>query len=401
MQWKPSMRRISILLLGAFLSICWSAVFAADAQEPAIRIGVILPLTGDNSEFGRIQKNSFLMAATEINESGGIDGGKLDLVIEDDKSNVRVGWTAADKLISQDRVTMLTGGYSSEVTYAACALAQLKKTPFLVNTAAADNITEQGWNYVFRIATPAGEYTNALESFLKDVVKPKTAVIIHPMTLFGESNSKKFQEKCKKMGIKVLLNDGYQHGIDDFRPILEKVKALNPDVFYVVAYLPDATILFRQAKALHFNPKLFVGGGAGFATQRFAEDAGAASEHVFTVTPWTPSVTYHGARKYCDKYMESFGSQAQYQGAQAYSAMHVIADALRRAKEPTREGVRNALATTDLMTAFGPVKFLSYGKKTQQNSLPTYVAQWQKGKLETVWPRGVADKPYVYPVPRW
>jgi branched-chain amino acid transport system substrate-binding protein len=398
---KLSMIRTSLLLVVAILATCWSTVILADAQEPPIKIGVILPLTGENSEFGQMQKNSFVMAATEINESGGIDGRKLDLLIEDDKSNVRVGWAAADKLISEDLVTILTGGYSSEVTYAVSALAQLKKTPFLVNTAAADNITEQGWNYIFRIATPASEYTNALDSFLQDVIKPKTAMIIHPLSLFGESNSNRFEEKCKKMGVKVLLKEGFQHGIDDFRPILGRAKASNPDVFYMVAHVSDAALLMRQAKEIHFNPKLFVGGGAGFTMQRFADDAGEASENVFTVTPWTSSVTYHGAKKYYDKYSKNFGSQPQYHGAQAYAAIHVIADALRRAKEPTREAMRNALAATDQMTAFGPVKFTSYGKKTQQNTLPTYVAQWQKRNLETVWPRGVAEKPYVYPVPRW
>jgi branched-chain amino acid transport system substrate-binding protein len=401
MEVNASMKHFLILVLVAVSATFWPAASAAAVAEPPIKIGVIIPLTGEDAEYGQIQKNSFTMGASEINESGGINGRKLDLVIEDDKSDVKVGWAAADKLISQDQVTILTGGFSSEVTYAVGALAQLKKTPFLVNTAAADNITEQGWNYVFRIATPASEYTNALDSFLKDVVKPKTAMIIHPMSLFGESNSKRFEEKCKKMGIKVLLKEGFQRGLDDFRPLLERAKAANPDVFYVVAQVSDAALLMRQAKTLHFNPKLFVGGGAGFTTQRFADEASDASDNVFTVIPWTQSVTYHGAKKYYDRYVNNFGSHPLYQGAQAYAAMHVIAHALRRAKEPTREAVRDELAATDLMTEFGPVKFISYGKKTQQNSVPAYLAQWQNRKLETVWPRGVAEKQYVYPVPRW
>ena len=65
------------------------------------------------------------------------------------------------------------------------------------------------------------------------------------------------------------------------------------------------------------------------------------------------------------------------------------------------EDVRAALAKTDMMTVFGPVKFISYGKKTQQNKLPTFLVQWQKGQLETVWPEDVATAKYVYPVPNW
>ncbi len=81
--------------------------------------------------------------------------------------------------------------------------------------------------------------------------------------------------------------------------------------------------------------------------------------------------------------------------------MYVVADALKRAKELTTQGVREALVATDMMTVFGPVKFISYAKKTQQNQLPTYLVQWQKGALETVWPKDVATKPYVYPGPSW
>jgi branched-chain amino acid transport system substrate-binding protein len=73
---------------------------------------------------------------------------------------------------------------------------------------------------------------------------------------------------------------------------------------------------------------------------------------------------------------------------------------LKRAKALTAKGIRDALAETDTMTIFGPVKFVSYDKKTQQNKLPTYLVQWINGKLETVWPREVATARYIYPFPR-
>ena len=81
--------------------------------------------------------------------------------------------------------------------------------------------------------------------------------------------------------------------------------------------------------------------------------------------------------------------------------MYVVADALKRAKELTPQAVREAMVATDIKTLFGPVKFTAYAKKTQQNELPTYLVQWQKGVLETVWPKNVASKPYIYPVPPW
>jgi len=163
----------------------------------------------------------------------------------------------------------------------------------------------------------------------------------------------------------------------------------------------DAALLMRQSKELNFNPKLFVGGGAGFTLPEFANNAGDAAELVFSADLWSAQLPYPGAKEYSENFQKRFGSATEYHGAEAYASIYVIADALKRAKETTPEAVRDSLASTDMMTAFGPVKFVSYGKKKQQNALPTYLVQWQKGILETVWPRNVATKPYIFPIPEW
>ncbi|MDD5761993.1 MAG: ABC transporter substrate-binding protein, partial [bacterium] len=98
---------------------------------------------------------------------------------------------------------------------------------------------------------------------------------------------------------------------------------------------------------------------------------------------------------------KKYGVDTEYHGAEAYAAMQVVADALKRAKSLNSKDIRDALAATNLKTVFGPVKFVSYGKKTQQNKLDTYMVQWQKGELEAVWPKGVATRKYVYPTPHW
>jgi len=95
-----------------------------------------------------------------------------------------------------------------------------------------------------------------------------------------------------------------------------------------------------------------------------------------------------------------YNSPTDYHGAQAYAAMYVIADALKRAQSLARQDIRNALCETDMMTVFGPVRFVSYGKKSQQNKLPTLIVQWINGKLETVWPPEIASTGYVYPSPK-
>ena len=166
------------------------------------------------------------------------------------------------------------------------------------------------------------------------------------------------------------MKEGYEAGAIDFKPVLVKAKAKKPDLVYMISYIMDASLLIRQSKELNFNPKLFVGGAAGFTLPEFFENAGDASEYIFSATLWTPSAPYPGAMDYYNKFAAKYGSPAEYHGAEAYAAMYVIADALKRAKSASPQDVRDALAKTDMMTIFGPVKFISYGKKTQQNRLP-------------------------------
>jgi branched-chain amino acid transport system substrate-binding protein len=371
------------------------------AADP-IKVGVLLPLTGSQAKFGEIEKRSFEMAAEEINAKGGVNGKKIELLFEDDTGKPDVGRSGVEKLISREKVPVITGGYSSSVTAAAAPVAQQFKVPFVICTGSADDVTEKGYDYVFRVNPPASEYPNAVKSFLQGVAKDvKTVALLYENSAFGQSSSKSFEQDAVDLGLKIVVKEGYQAGAIDFKPILTKVKAANPDMIYMVSYVMDASLLMRQSKELRINPKMFVGGGAGFTLPEFAKSAGDASDGVYSATLWVDTLPFPGAKQYSDNFRKKFGSETEYHGAEAYAAMYVVADALKRAKSITPKDVRDALAKTDMKTAFGPVKFISYGKKTQQNKLDTYMVQWQKGTLEAVWPTSVATKKYIYPTPPW
>ena len=388
---------LAVAVLLSAVILCGGAL-AADG----IKVGVLLPLTGSQAKFGEIEKRSFEMAAEEINAKGGVKGMKIELLFEDDTGKPDVGRSGIEKLISREKVPVITGGYSSSVTAAAAPVAQQFKVPFVICTGSADDITEKGYDYIFRINPAASEYPKAVESFLKEVAKDvKTVALLYENSAFGQSSSKSFEEDAKAAGLKILVKEGYQAGAIDFKPILTKVKAANPDMIYMVSYVMDASLLMRQSKELRINPKMFVGGGAGFTLPEFAKSAGDASDGVYSATLWVETLPFPGAKEYFNKFLKKYGSETEYHGAEAYAAMYVVADALKRAKTITPKDVRDALTTTDMKTAFGPVKFISYGKKTQQNKLDTYLIQWQKGELEAVWPKSVATKPYIYPTPPW
>jgi len=386
---------VAVLLLAVFQ--CGGALAAE-----TVKVGVLLPLTGSQAKFGEIEKRSYEMAAEEINAKGGVRGMKIELLFEDDTGKPDVGRSGVEKLISREKVPVITGGYSSSVTAAAAPVAQQYKVPFVICTGSADDITEKRYDYVFRINPPASEYPNSVKSFLQGVAKDvKTVALLYENSAFGQSSSKSFEQDAKELGLKIVVKEGYQAGAIDFKPILTKVKAANPDMIYMVSYVMDASLLMRQSKELRINPKIFVGGGAGFTLPEFARSAGDASEGVYSATLWVETLPFPGSREYFSKFQKKYGSETEYHGAEAYAAMYVVADALKRAKSTSPKDVRDALTKTDLKTAFGPVKFISYGKKTQQNKLDTYMVQWQKGVLEAVWPKSVATKKYIYPTPPW
>lgn len=383
-----------LVAISVFAFMLPSQAAAADT----IKVGIVLPLTGPQAKFGEIEKQSFDMALEEINGGGGVKGMKLEFIMEDDTGRPEVGRSVVEKLITKDKVVMLGGGYSSSVVFGVAGVAQQNRVPFLINTGAADKITEQGWDYIFRLNPPVSEYASGVETFLAEVVKPKDAVILHENSLFGTKGAKAFKKSCAKLGIKVLMTEGYEHGGIDFKPVLVKVKQLNPDLVYMISYIMDASLLMRQARELKLTPKLFVGGAAGFTLPEFDQNAGKAANFVVSATLWHQVLPLPGAMDYFNRFKARYNKDTEYHGAEAYAAAYVIKDVLQRAKSFSPEDIKQALSETKLMTVFGPVKFISYDKKTNQNKLTTYVVQWQNGKLQLIWPKNLANAKYVYPV---
>ena len=387
-----------ILLMAVPIAVLAFMLPTSASAADTIKVGIVLPVTGPQAKFGEIEKQSFDMALEEINGGGGVKGKKLEFLIEDDTGRPEVGRSVVEKLITKDKVVMLGGGYSSSVTYAVAGVAQQNRIPFLVNTGSADKITEKGWDYIFRLNPPVSEYASGVETFLAEVVKPKTAVILHENSLFGTKGAKSFAKTCKKLGIKVLMSEGYEHGGIDYKPVLIKVKQLNPDIVYMISYIMDASLIMRQSRELKLTPKLFIGGAAGFTLPEFTQNAGKASEKVVSATLWHQVLPLPGAQDYFDRFRARYNKDTEYHGAEAYAAAYVIKDVLSRAKSFSPEDIKQALSETKLMTVFGPVKFTSYDKKINQNRLTTYVVQWQNGKLQLIWPKNLANAKYVYPV---
>jgi len=401
----------TLILLLAFALVAITLNSCGKNETGPIKIGVLLPLTGHQANFGTMEKNSYELARAKINNAGGINGRKLEFIYEDDTGKPDVGRAGAEKLINVNKVPLISGGYSSSVTFAAAAVAQQYKTPFLVNTGSVDKITQpEAFNlttkdgakfYIYRMNPPVSEYASGLEGLLSQVVKPASVYIIHESSAFGTKGAKSFAKTATKLGIKVLGTQSYSSGTVDFKPLLLNVKKANPDIVYMISYVMDASLLMKQSRELNFtSPKLFVGAGAGFTMPAFKENAGVASEDVVSATLWHQSLPIKGAKEYFDEYIKTYGGDGpDYHGAEAYSAAMVDADVLKRCNgDYSKENIKKALDNTDMMTIFGPVKFISYGKKIHQNKMDTYVVQWINGDLKLIWPKNLANGDFVFPI---
>jgi len=375
---------------------------AAQSREP-LRFGAPLALTGPVSSFGTQDQKALDIALEEINKAGGVKGRPLEAVYVDTAGKPDVTRSTVERLSQRQDILFIWGESTSAAGIVAAQVAQRNKIVFFTHVAAAPDLTSKGWDWVFRQNPMTIEYTLALYDYLLKVVKPKSIFSVYENTLFGQSNNGAMKAFAEKNGIR-YMSEGFEGGSQDYKPTLIKVKAADPDMVFFAAYLLDALLLTRQSSELELKPRLFTSAGAGFIFPEYLEGAGKAAENYFSAALWAPDLPYPGARDFDAKWRKANnGKQAVYMHASAYSSGYVIADILKRAKAFTREAVKEAFAATDIKTAYGPVKFISYERDgvtfRNQNKLPTILVQAQGGKWVSVWPPDLATGKPAFPVP--
>jgi len=396
--------RVSLFVVAGFL-ILWANPQLVGAQDGVV-IGIPLAITGIHAKFGEQHRNGYKLALEEILARGGIRTGalkmkKLRFHFEDDEGKPEKAKAVTEKLITRDKVPMIMGGYSSSEVLAIAGTAAQYNMPFLSPSGAADDITQKGWKNVFRLNQPASEYCSGLQDFLIKNVKPTSMVILFENTLVGTSTAKAMKEWCEENKIKVLMFEPYEAGAPDFKPLLTRVKMAKADVIFMVSYIMDAVLLTRQTAELDIDAKLFCGGAAGFALPEYTKGVGKLGEGVMTAVLWSHDVRYPGARKFFGDFSRKYNLAPTYYGAEAYSAAYVCRDVLERTKSLSKEDLTKSFSETNMMTIFGPVKFVHYKKFINQNKVPSLVVQVIKGKHETIWPPDAASTQYIYPQPKW
>ncbi|UFS70782.1 ABC transporter substrate-binding protein [Geomonas sp. RF6] len=365
-------------------------VFAA-----AVKIGVINSMTGPEAPIGENLTNGIKLAQEDLKKKGI----NVDLVWEDDTGKPQIAMSAMEKLATRENVAGVVGPYTSACANAVAKLSEKYKVPLLVPAAAKEEITRQGYKWVYRMNAPADVYASVLIDATMSLGKPKTIAFIYENTDFGTSTTKTAKEYVMKKGLQVVADEPYSKGSPDYRSTLTKIKAKKPDLVFMVSYVADAILLMRQAREIGLQPQAFLGGGAGFTTVQFAKEK-EISNCVLSCTQWTDDVSWPGARDFGARYKAKFGKEPTYHAACAYESMMIMAQTAAQSAGD-REKTRAALKAGKWNGIMGEVRFADYAGFTNQNNHQMLVQQIQEGKYETVYPKQFATKKTVYPFPAW
>ena len=371
----------------------------SDAQggedDHVIRIGLPLPLSGTKSSLGDLHRQSYVMALEEINASGGIRQGRyagwpMEFLFIDTRGLAETGREAVKNLISEQSVSIIMGGYSSAVAFAVAEVCEWNRIPFISPSAAADEITQQDWEFTFRINPPVNDYNSGLEDFLCNITQPKSMSIVFENTRLGMSSAQGMKKWCEENFIEVLMYEAYEPWAGDFEEIVEEIGASNIDIVFVAANLRDSAVLVNQLAQSETHPKMIIGSEGTFSSPDFVKEVGPLSENLLTSAVWIPHVNYPGANEFVHHYEAKYGTTPDYHGAQAYAAAQVCRDILERTLSLEAGDLLEAFQTTNMMSILGPVKFNSYKNFTNQNQILTLVIQIQDGEFQTIWPPNAA-----------
>jgi branched-chain amino acid transport system substrate-binding protein len=371
-----------------------AALAAPGLGRAAVKVGFINTITGAEAPIGENLTNGADLAIEDLKKKG-ID---IQVLKQDDTGKPDKAISAIEQLATGDEVAAVVGPYTSACANAVAKQAEQYGVPQVIPSAAKEEITRQGYKWVFRLNAPAHVYAQSLIDAALTFGKPKSVAFIYESTDFGNSVSKAGKDYATAKGLTVVADEAYQKGAPDYRSTLTKVKEKKPDLVFMVSYVADAILLMRQSREVGLKPQAFLGGGAGFDTSQF-ESEKDISTNVFSVTQWTPDSS-KSATEFADRYKAKYGKKPTYHAACAYTAMMVVGEVAAKAGGD-RAKIREALVAGTWDGIMGTTDFQDYEGFTNQNKLVMPVIQYQAGKSETVYPKAAANKKAVYPFPGW
>ena len=336
------------------------ASFAGAAAAADIKIGVAEALSGGAAQYGVAIRNGFQIAADEINAKGGVNGNKIQLVIEDEQGKKEEAINVFKKLIFQDKVLMVFGPTLSNSMFAGGPVANAAKTVAFGTSNTAGGITDMG-PYIFRNSVMESDVLPVtVATAVKHYGIKKVAVIYGNDDAFTKSGYDVFKQVLEAKKIPVTTTETYVKGDVDFKAQLTKIKGGAPDAVVCSCLAEEAANIMLQARSLGIKAPFI--GGNGFNSPKLFEISKLAGEGTFVGSPWANTNPAPINQNFVATYKKKYNAEPNQFAAQAYDALNIVAVALKGVKlsgnlEADRQALRDALPAVSFTGVTGPFKF--------------------------------------------
>jgi branched-chain amino acid transport system substrate-binding protein len=403
------MRRMkSLLVIMLVILFACPAVWAKE-----FKIGVAVPLTGVFGKDGALVKDAYTLWAETVNTGGGIEVSgvryPVSLIFYDDMSNPQTSARLVEKLVTQDKVDLLLGGFGSSQVMAASAVAERKQFPLISGAASANSLFERGFKYYFStLGKATDEVRGAAEVFFKLNPLPRTAAIVGANIPFTALACEGFKKYVAEAGLELVHFELFPLKLQDYNTMLEKAKAKNPDLLLVGSHLAVAMRTIKAMKETGFSPK-GVAFSYGPTVPDFVKNLGKDAEYVVAASEWTPNMAYQGpvfgkASDFHQAYLKRFGRAPDYVEAATAAGAVILQAAMQKlkvkppVKDQDRVKIMEELHRLDMMTFYGRIHFGPHGDNVAH---PPVAVQVQDGKLVNVYPPSAAESAPRYPMAPW
>ncbi len=378
---------------------------AAAAGEAPLKVGISLSLTGDFADPGKAAKRGYELWAADVNKRGGVLGRQVEVKIVDDTSSPDQVVTNYQNLITQDKVDIVFGPFSSLLTIPAARVAKRYGYSFIEPAGGGPKVFAQHLDNLFFVqpapVVKGGDVFAKYILSLPEDQRPKTAAYAKLDDPFAAPIADFVKDQFEAAGIKTVYDQTYPAESADLTPIIAGVAAADPDVVVSGTQSLDA---FAQVKAmiqLKFNPKwLFMSNGANSPTE-FPDKVGAKNtEGIFTSGDWYPASPVAGSKAFIDAYIGMYGGDASgidSTSAEAYSAGMLLEQVAGKTGAVDNATVIKTLHSGSWHTLVGDLSWDADGAPQGEYLL----TEWIGGQLITVFPPEVAQHAPVAPKPNW
>lgn len=352
-------RSVGLLAAVALFAAGCGANGANDGDAETIKVGSLFELTGAVSAYGNAEANAVKLAVDEINEAGGIDGKKIELVEYDNKSDEQETASAGTKLATQDNVLVVVGPATSGLTKATIPSMTRAGVPIVSPSATDDTVTvdENGdvQPYAFRVAFQDSFQGVTLAQFAqKDLGAQKAIILGDNSSDYAIGLAKNFKDTFEG---EIVDEVNFTDADSDFSAVLTKIKSMDFDVLFVPGYYEQAGLIIKQAREMGLTQPIL--GPDGFGNETLIELAGADNlSDVYYSAHFSADSENENVQSFLKNFEEASGESADMFSALAYDTMYLVRDAIDAADEHSAEAVTKALENiTDFKGITGTFSF--------------------------------------------